>query len=88
MVVCRIFSIDEVGSEPIEVNGKLMLPVFPMWRFNEEGIDDDGNIVGMWTKVGEISKERAERRMFDYQRTLSWEELKALSALPEGQVAV
>lgn len=84
----RIFSIDEVGSEPIEVNGKLMLPVFPMWRFNEEGIDDDGNIVGMWTKVGEISKERAERRMFDYQRTLSWEELKALSALPEGQVAV
>ena len=84
----RIFSIDEVGSEPIESNGKLFLPVFPIWKFNEEGIDDEGNVVGMWTKVGEISKERAERRMFDYQKTLTWEELQELSSLPEGLTAV
>lgn len=84
----RIFSIDEVGTEVHMVDGKPQLKTHPIWRFDESGIDENGNIEGMWTKVGDISPERAERRMFDSQRTLSWDELKELSKLPEGAVAV
>lgn len=84
----RIFSIDEVGSQTYFKDGKLILPTKPIWKFDESGIDDNGNIVGRWTKVGDISAERSERRMFDYQKTLSWDELQALSALPEGNEAV
>lgn len=84
----RIFSIDEVGSQTYFKDGKLILPTKPIWKFDESGIDDNGNIVGKWTKVGDISAERSERRMFDYQRTLSWDELQVLSALPEGNEAV
>lgn len=79
----RIYSIDEVGSEVEVVDGKPFLRTKQLWKFNTERIENN-KVIGHWEQVGDISEERAERRMFDAQRTLSWEELKELSSLPEG----
>lgn len=79
----RIYSIDEVGSEVEIVDGKPFLRTKQLWRFNTDRIENN-KVIGHWEQVGDISEERAERRMFDAQRTLSWEELKELSSLPEG----
>ena len=79
----RIFSIDEVGSE-VELNeGKPFLKTKQLWRFNTDAVENN-KVIGHWQQVGDISEERAERRMFDSQKTLTWDELKELSSLPPG----
>jgi len=80
----RIVSVDEVGMEPIEINGRLTLPVRQLWRFVDEGTNHEGKVTGHWEQVGDISPERRHAKMLDLERDLTWPQLKDLSSLPEG----
>lgn len=78
----RIVSVDEVGSTPVEINGRLTLPVYPLWKFIDEGLNADGKVIGHWEQVGDISKERQERKLLNIEESLNWEDLKELSSIP------
>lgn len=80
----KIFSIDEVGTDTDVVDGRPSLKTNQLWKFNHRGYDERGKVVGDWSQVGHMSAERSERRMFDSQPDMSWEELKELASLPEG----
>lgn len=79
----RIYSIDEVGSEVVHIQGKPVLKTKQLWKFNTDAVENN-KVIGHWQQVDDISEERAERRMFDSQKTLTWDELKELSSLPPG----
>jgi len=78
----RIVSVDEVGSTPVEINGRLTLPVYPLWKFIDEGLNAEGKVIGHWEQVGDISKERQERKLLNIEESLNWEDLKELSSIP------
>lgn len=80
----KIYSIDEVGTDIEIIDGKQTLKTTQLWRFVFEGLDEQGKIVGTWEQTADISEERRERRMFDSQPDMTWEELIELSSLPEG----
>lgn len=84
----RIVSIDEVGMEPVEINGRLTLPVRQLWRFVDEGLDSQGKVTGRWEQVSDMSPERKNAKMLDMEKDLSWAQLKELSSLPEGETEV
>lgn len=80
----RIMSISEVAPRPRrDANGNLELPLNQLWRFETEGIDRNGKIVGKYKKVGEFSEERKRRRHLDLTDPLSWDELVELSKIDE-----
>lgn len=78
----RIVSVDEISYQPIEVNGRLTLKTYPLWKFVDQGLDSNGMVTGYWEQVGDISKERRERKILDIEEDLSWEALKELSSIP------
>lgn len=78
----RIVSVDEISYQPIEVNGRLTLKTYPLWKFVDQGLDSNGMVTGYWEQVGDISKERRERKILDIEKDLSWEALKELSSIP------
>lgn len=80
----KIYSIDEVGTDIEIVDGKQTLKTNQLWKFVFQGLDEQGKIVGTWEQRADISEERRERRMFDAQPDMTWEELIELSSLPEG----
>lgn len=79
----RIVSIDEVGSNPVEIDGRLTLPVSPLFKFIEGGLDENNKITGHWERVGEMSKKRVESKYLNLGKELNWEELMELSKIPE-----
>lgn len=82
----KIVAIEEVGKDIINVDNRLTLITRPLWRFVDNGTDENRNVVGHWEHVGNLSKERTESKMLDIQKDLSWEELRELSSLPEGYI--
>lgn len=77
----RIVSISEVSPYP-DTNeyGRMTLPVNRMWRFVEDGMQNN-KVVGHYEQVGEMSAIRRERRHLDMERDLTWEELQELSKI-------
>lgn len=80
----RIVAIEEVGTNPVEIEGRLTLETIPLWKFIEHGLDENGKIVGEWRQLGELSQKRREQKNLNIDRDLNWEELKELSSIPEG----
>lgn len=80
----KIVAVEEVGKDIVQIEGRPTLRTIPLWRFVEEGTDENGKVVGYWTKENDLSKERAQAKLLDVQRDLTWEELRELSSLPEG----
>lgn len=78
----RIVSVDEVETNPVEVNGRLTLLTRPLWRFVDTGLDDNKKVTGYWEQVGDISEERRINKMLDIEADKTWEELRELSSLP------
>lgn len=78
----RIVSVDEIGTVPIEVDGRLTLPTHQLWRFVDEGLDENGKVTGFWEQVGDISDQRKENKNLNLEADLTWDELKELSSLP------
>lgn len=81
----RIFNVSEVSTTPIQKNGRLVLPTRTLWTFVEEGLDENRRVLGHWEQVADISQERKEKKLLDLERDLTWDELKNISALPEGE---
>lgn len=79
----RIVSIDEVGTSPVEINGRLTLPVRQLWRFVDKGFDENNRVQGYWEQVGDISPERKASKLLDLEDDLTWDQLKDLSSIPE-----
>ena len=84
----RIVSIDEVGMEPVEIGGRLTLPVRQLWRFVDDGLTPEGKVKGHWEQVSDISQARKDAKMLDMEKDLTWEQLRKLSSLPEGELEV
>ena len=84
----RIVSIDEVGMEPVEIGGRLTLPVRQLWRFVDDGLTPEGKVKGHWEQVSDISQARKDAKMLDMEKDLTWEQLRELSSLPEGELEV
>ena len=80
----KIVAVEEVGKDILQIEGRPTLRTIPLWRFVEEGTDENGKVAGYWTKENDLSKERAQAKLLDVQRDLTWEELRELSSLPEG----
>lgn len=80
----KIVAIEEVGTTPVEIEGRLTLETKPLWRFVEHGLSDEGKVLGQWQKMGELSAKRVAQKNLNIDRSLSWEELKELSSIPEG----
>lgn len=77
----KIIEIGEVGtSVALGENNIQYVPVNPIWKFIEDEIDNTpgAKITGRWEKVGELSKERAERHNIPLIKMKNLEELKAL----------
>lgn len=81
----RIVSVDEVGTTPVKINGRIVLPTRQLWKFVDEGLDENRRVKGHWEQVGDISEERKNNKLLDLEADLSWEDLKELSSLPEGK---
>ena len=81
----RIVSVDEVGTTPVEINGRLTLPTRQLWRFVDEGLDENRKVTGYWEKVNDISQERRDNKLLDLESDKTWEELRELSSLPDGE---
>lgn len=81
----RIVSVDEVGTVPMEVDGRIVLPVKPLWKFMDQGLDSEGKVTGYWEQLGDISQRRIERKFLDTENDMSWESLKELSSIPEQE---
>lgn len=82
----RIISVDEVGREPMEINGRLTLPVNPIWKFVDDGLDENNKVTGHWVKVGDISTERRANKLLDIEEDLDWAELQELSSIVEQEL--
>lgn len=82
----RIVSIDEVGREVIEKNGKPFLETTPLWIFVEDGKDENGKIQGHYKFIKDLSDDRKEIKMFNIEKDLTWDELKELSSIPEEYI--
>lgn len=80
----RIVAIEEVGTTPVNIEGRLTLETKPLWKFFEQGLDENGKIVGEWRKLGDLSKTRMDQKNLNINKDLTWEELKELSSIPEG----
>lgn len=80
----RIVAIEEVGTTPVEVDGRLTLKTKPLWKFFEHGLDENGKVVGEWRKLGNLSEKRMNQKNLNIEKDLTWEELKELSSIPEG----
>lgn len=77
----RIVSVDEVETEPIEENGRRILRTKPIWKFIDDGLDDNGRVTGHWEQIGKLSQERIDKKMLNLEKDLTWEELKSLSSI-------
>lgn len=82
----RIVAIEEVGTTPTEIDGRLTLETKPLWKFFEHGLDENGKVVGEWRKLGNLSEKRMNQKNLNIEKDLTWEELKELSSIPEGFV--
>lgn len=85
----RVTSISEVDPYPtLDKNGRNTLGVNQLFKFVADGkkpdADGDMKIYGHWEKTGEFSELRSERRHLNLIPDLSWEQLKAISSIPEG----
>ena len=80
----RIVSVEEVGTTPVNIDGRLTLETKPLWKFFEQGLDENGKIVGEWRRLGQLSDKRREQKNLNIEKDLTWEELKELSSIPEG----
>jgi len=80
----KIIAIEEVSKDIVNIEGRLSLKTIPLWKFVEEGTDENRRVRGYWEQTGELSQERIDTKMLDIQEDLTWEELKELSSIPEG----
>lgn len=80
----KIVAIEEVGKDIVQVENRLSLKTTPLWKFVEEGLDENRKVKGYWEKSNSLSQERIDAKMLDILEDLSWEELRELSSLPEG----
>lgn len=81
----RIVSVDEIATQPTEENGRLVLKTKPLWKFIDQGLDENKKVKGYWEQVSDISEERKEAKLLDIEKDLTWEELKELSSIPEQE---
>lgn len=82
----RIVSIEELGTTPVKIEGRLTLETKPLWKFFEQGLDENGKVVGEWRKLGELSKKRRDQKNLNIEKDLTWDQLKELSSVPEGYI--
>lgn len=81
----RVVSVDEVGKSPVvNKEGVMVLPTNQLYKFVSDGFDENGKIKGHYEKVGELSQERIIDKNFHLKKDKTWEELKEISAIPEG----
>lgn len=78
----RIVSIDEVGTIPKVIDGRLTLETKQLWKFVDEGLDENRKIVGHWEQVSDISDERVESKLLNIESDKTWEELQKISYVP------
>lgn len=75
----RISSISEVATEPERnESGDLYLPTRPLWKYIER-MGENGQTVGRFEKVGEMSMFRKRLHDLDINPVMDWPELKQLS---------
>ena len=91
----RMTSISEVDPYPgVGPAGEPTLGVRQLFKFEADGkrkeLDRHGveqdKIYGHWEQVGQLSDVRRKRRHLDLIKDLTWEELKAIAAIPEKAV--
>lgn len=77
----RITSVSEVSPFTSRNEaGEIYLPITPLWRFMDDGLDDEMKVQGHWEHQNDISEQRRTFRRLDLERDLTWEELDALSS--------
>lgn len=80
----KILSVYEVATNSETINGRLTLPVKPLWVFKEDSKDEHGKIYGHWEQLAQLSDLRSQMKMLQLKPVLSWQELQELSCLPNG----
>lgn len=76
----KITSVSEVSPfTERNASGELYLPITPLWKFVDDGVDENMKVQGHWEKVNDISEQRRTLRRLDLEKDLSWDELQALS---------
>ena len=77
----KVVSVSEVAPFPVRnEHGELQLPTNRLWRFKEEGLDDNYRVLGHWEKLNNISKERYDLKRLGLEKDLTWDALNAMSA--------
>lgn len=78
----RILEVAEFGRYPIIENGRMILPVKPIWKFipdpNAKYIVKGDRKNGEWKKVGDLSQERVNDRGLNFIKLKNWNELTTL----------
>lgn len=76
----KITGISEVSTELAKNDAdEVYLPTRKIWKFVDQGTDQNGKLQGTWEKVAEISQERSEKLRLHLIKDLSWVELKKLA---------
>lgn len=77
----RITSVSEVSPFTSRNEaGEIYLPITPLWKFVDDGLDDDMKVLGHWEQQNDISEQRRTFRRLDLERDLTWDELAELSS--------
>lgn len=79
----RIVSIDEISTRSLEVDGVLTLETTPLWKFIDEGFDENGKVFGYWHQEADISDTRKANKLLDLEEDMNWDQLKELSSIPD-----
>lgn len=76
----RITSVSEVSPFTSRNEaGEIYLPITPLWKFIDDGLDEEMRVLGHWEQQNDISEQRRTFRRLDLEKDLNWEELVQLS---------
>lgn len=76
----KIVSVSEVAPFPKRSEyGELQLETTPLWKFKNEGLGENYEVLGTWEQVNNISQIRYDLKHLGLEPDLDWEALKKLS---------
>lgn len=84
----RVSGVYEVPSKLEMVEGKQSLTPIPLWEFIHDSTDEEGNVIGHYEKINDLSDAIIRKHSLNAKRRLTLEEIYEISAVEEPEAKV
>ena len=84
----RVSGVYEVPSKLEMTDGKQSLTPIPLWEFIHDTTDEEGNVIGHYEKINDLSEAIIRKHSLNAKKRLTLEEIYEISAVEEPEAKV